>query len=84
MKIIPSRDMLLSGHPVAQGVAVNVSDADGALALRHHWAVEAPEKQSKAEKAKADAEAKALADAAAAQAQAEAEAAAADALKKQD
>lgn len=41
MKIIPLRDMLLSGRPVEQGVATTVSEADGHIALRNGWATEA-------------------------------------------
>lgn len=81
MKIIPLRSMCLSGQPVAQGVSANVSEEDAAQALRHGWAIEAPTKLAKADKAAAEAQAKAEAaalsqDEAAALAQAEAQAAA--------
>lgn len=79
MRIIPLRSMLLDGGPVAEGVAVNVSESEGQLALRHGWATVAPARPGRADKAAAEAAAKAAAAAeaeaeAAAQAQAEAEA----------
>ena len=73
MRIIPLRSMLLDGDPVAEGVAVNVSESEGQLALRHGWATLAPARPGRADKAAAEAQAKAAAEAAA-QAQAEAEA----------
>ena len=73
MRIIPLRSMLLDGDPVAEGVAVNVSESEGQLALRHGWATVAPARPGRADKAAAEAAAQAQAEAeAAAKAQAEA------------
>lgn len=47
MKIIPNRTMQLGGNHVARGKEVEVSAADGALAIRHGWAVEAKPKAGK-------------------------------------
>lgn len=51
MRIIPLRNMRLGGEGVIEGVAVTVDQAEGQLALRHGWAIEAPAKQAKADKA---------------------------------
>lgn len=44
MQIVPTRTMRLDGQDVFEGVLVDVSDADAALALGHGWAVAAPAK----------------------------------------
>ena len=41
MKIVPTRSMYLGGKDVYEGVAVSVSDADGAYAITAGWAVAA-------------------------------------------
>lgn len=41
MKIIPTRTMQLGGKDVLEGVAVDVSPADGAAAIAAGWAVAA-------------------------------------------
>lgn len=41
MKIVPTRSMHLGGKDVYEGVAVSVSDADGAYAITAGWAVAA-------------------------------------------
>lgn len=45
MKIVPTRTHRLGGRRVEAGKAVEVSDDDARLALRHGWAVEAPAKR---------------------------------------
>ncbi|MCF8186613.1 MAG: hypothetical protein K9J28_07340 [Sulfuritalea sp.] len=51
MKIIPKRTMFLDGRRVEFGKSEEVSKAAGDLAIRHGWAVEAPDtKKSKADK----------------------------------
>jgi len=40
MVIIPTRTMFLDGKRVERGVATEVSQSAGELALRHAWAVE--------------------------------------------
>lgn len=42
MKIIPNRNMRLGGEHLARAVPADVTDADGAHAIRHGWAVAAP------------------------------------------
>lgn len=57
MKIIPTRTMRLGGEHVERAVPVDVSDADGAHAIRHGWAVAAPAKPARGERKSADADA---------------------------
>lgn len=52
MKIIPNRTMRLGGEHLERGKAVDVSEADADVAIRHGWAVEAKGKA----KAKPEAE----------------------------
>lgn len=57
MKIIPTRTMRMGGKHLERAIPVDVSEADGATAIRHGWAVAAPVKtgrgQQKAEPAAA-------------------------------
>ena len=55
MKIVPNRTMRLGGRRVEFNKAIDVSEDDARIALRHGWAVEAPAKQ-RASAAKAEAE----------------------------
>ena len=49
MKIVPTRTHRLGGRRVEAGKAVEVSDDDARLALRHGWAVKAPANSAKAD-----------------------------------
>lgn len=53
MKIVPNRTMRLGGRRVEFNKAIEVSDEDARLALRHGWATEAPAKRAGAAKAEA-------------------------------
>jgi hypothetical protein len=57
MKIIPIRTMRLGGKHLERATPVDVTEANGAHAIRHGWAVAAPAKpgrgQQKAETAAA-------------------------------
>ena len=53
MKIVPTRTMRLGGRRVEFNKAVDVSEDDARIALRHGWAAEAPAKRASAAKADA-------------------------------
>lgn len=51
MKIVPNRTMRLGGRRVEFNKAIDVSEDDARIALRHGWASEAPAKRAGAAKA---------------------------------
>ena len=53
MKIVPNRTMRLGGRRVEVNKAVDVSEDDARIALRHGWAAEASAKRASAAKAEA-------------------------------
>lgn len=50
MKIITNRNIRLSGERFESGKPKDCADADGKLAIRHGWAIEAPKKGKAADK----------------------------------
>lgn len=55
MKIIANRNLSLDGKHIVAGKVETVSDAEGKLAIRHGWAVEAKAAADAKKSAKADA-----------------------------